>query len=674
MKWLAWACALGLIAAPLVGAPPSADSDWPLHGRDAGEQRFSPLTAITPAKLGDLGLAWYQDFGLARGEEATPIEVGGVIYVSTAWNIVHAYDAATGAARWTYDPQVPRDTLVRACCDAVSRGVAVADGHVFVATLDGRLIALDAATGKALWSADTADATKGYTITGAPRVVKGLVIIGNGGAEMGVRGYVSAYDQATGHMAWRFFIVPGDPAKPAESPELARAMSSWSGAWWKGGGGGTAWDGMAYDPTLDLLYIGTGNGAPWARRVRSPAGGDNLYLSSIVALRPETGQYVWHYQVNPGDDWDYTATQPLMLADLNIAGHERHVIMQAPKNGFFYVLDRETGKLISAQNFVPVNWASRIDLVTGRPVENPAARYDETGVSEGVWPSSRGGHSWQPMAFDPGAGLVFIPAQETAQVFTLDKAFRRVAQGWNTAVSEEGHGQVALPPSRAYLLAWDPVQQRAAWRAPLNVSGGGALATAGGIVFQGDGQSHLVAYRSTTGARLWSYGVQGTAMAAPITYAVNGVQYVAVMVGCGGDFADQCAGSHGATHSTFLDRLMVFRLGADLKLPARPEPDHLAVAPGMVAIATPPAAILAGAKVYDRYCSACHGYHAVSSGLNPDLRMSAIVPTPTFEQVVLGGALKDQGMASFASELSKADVAAIRVYVAAQAKKVGPRG
>ena len=365
-----------LAAAPLLAqaggeAMNPGSSDWALHGRDAGEQRFSPLAAITPANVGDLGLAWYQDIGFGRGEEATPIAVGGVLYISTVWSTVQAFDAATGKPLWRYDPQVPRETLVKGCCDAVSRGVAYADGRIFVATFDGRLIALDAKAGQPLWSVQTVDTGQNYTITGAPRVAKGKVIIGNGGAELGTRGYVTAYDAATGRQSWRFHIVPGDPAKPAESPALARAMGSWSGQWWRHGGGGNAWDGMAYDPELDLLYIGTGNGSPWSRRVRSPGGGDNLYLASIVALRPETGEYVWHYQETPGDDWDYTSTQPLMLADLVIGGQKRAVIMHAPKNGFFYVLDRRTGALISAKNYVPVNWASGIDPVTGRPHRKP---------------------------------------------------------------------------------------------------------------------------------------------------------------------------------------------------------------------------------------------------------------------------------------------------------------
>jgi len=292
--------------------------DWLTHGRTYSEQRFSPLKQITDQNVSRLGLAWSYDLDTRRGQEATPIVVDGVMYFTSAWSKVFAVNAATGAQLWSYDPKVPGETGVNACCDVVNRGAAVWEGKVFSATLDGRLIALDAATGKLVWETLTTEPGFRYTITGAPRVAKSRVIIGNGGGEFGVRGYVSAYDAGSGKLAWRFYTVPGDPSKPFESPFLEKAAKTWSGEWWKFGGGGTVWDAIVYDPDLDLLYIGTGNGGPWNDKYRSPKGGDNLLTCSIVALRPETGEYVWHYQQDPADAWDYDSDEQIILADLTV--------------------------------------------------------------------------------------------------------------------------------------------------------------------------------------------------------------------------------------------------------------------------------------------------------------------------------------------------------------------
>src|SRR5688572_24712017 len=331
---------------------------WMSTGRTYGEQHYSPLQQINRSNVGTLGLSWYADFNIPRGQESTPLVIDGVIYVTTAWSNVRAFDAATGATLWEFDSEVPRDWGSRACCDVVNRGAAAWNGKIFVGTIDGRMIAIDAETGTKVWETDTVISRDlSYSITGAPRVVKGKVVIGNGGAEYGVRGYVSAYDTETGALAWRFYTVPGDPSLGFENETMEMAAMTWNGEWWKLGGGGTVWDSMAYDPELDLLYIGTGNGSPWNQDIRSPGGGDNLFISSIVALKPESGEYVWHYQTTPGDTWDYTAAQHMILADLTIEGRARKVIMQAPKNGFFYVLDRSTGELISAGAFATMNWA-----------------------------------------------------------------------------------------------------------------------------------------------------------------------------------------------------------------------------------------------------------------------------------------------------------------------------
>jgi quinohemoprotein ethanol dehydrogenase len=663
--------------ARIVGAD-AEPGNWMSHGRSYDEQRFSPLDQIDAANVGRLGLDWYADLDLARGEEATPLVVDGILYVSTAWSMVRAFDAATGRPLWTYDPQVPRERLVAACCDAVNRGVAAWKGRIFVGTLDGRLVALDARTGKPVWSVVTVDPAKPYTITGAPRVVRDKVIIGNGGAELGVRGYVTAYDAVTGRKAWRFYTVPGEPGKPdgeiSDQP-LARAASSWSGsAWWKAGaGGGTAWDAMAYDPKLDLLYIGTGNGSPWSRGARSAGKGDNLYLSSIVALRPDTGAYVWHYQTTPGDEWDYTATQHIVLADLPIGGVVRQVLMQAPKNGFFYVLDRATGKLISAEKYVPANWADRIDPATGRPVENPAARYSETGKPWFGTPGSLGGHNWPPMAYSPRSGLVYIPTQELATRYAAKRDFRFAPLGYNTGIDlgagpEPGEMASPVAEPKGYLLAWDPRTQRAVWRAPRDTFGnGGVLATAGDLVVQGTGTGFLKIMNATTGRELWSRWLQAGVLAAPIGYAVRGRQYVAVMAGCGGVYGSACrlVGDHERRPNA--DRLLVFALDGKATLPAPALAQPLSLAPPPLTAG--PEVVAHGRRTYAQFCAVCHGFSGTSLGNQPDLRYSPLLGDDVWFDVVLGGALKDAGMAGFAKALDHDDAAAIRAYLIALARE-----
>ncbi len=390
-------------------------SNWLTHGRTYDEQRFSPLDQVNADNVGDLGLAWYFDIPTNRGIESTPLVIDGVMVVTGSWSTVFALDAKTGEQIWAYDPEVPKIWGKNACCDVVNRGVAAWGDKVYVGTIDGYLVALQAVDGSVAWRVNTIDRDWPYTITGAPRVVKGNVLIGNGGGEMGVRGYITAYDAETGNQNWRFHTVPGNPEDGFEDEAMAMAAETWTGEWWQYGGGGTVWDSMAYDPELDLLYIGVGNGAPWNRQIRSPDGGDNLFLSSIVALKPDTGEYVWHYQTTPGESWDYTAAQHIILADLEIDGQLRKVAMQAPKNGFFYVLDRETGELISAENYVPVTWATGIDQETGRPIETANARYTD-GPSL-LLPGPVGGHNWQPMAFSPDTQLVYLPAQEIPNLY-----------------------------------------------------------------------------------------------------------------------------------------------------------------------------------------------------------------------------------------------------------------
>lgn len=650
--------------------------EWNKHGGGDSEQRFSPLKQITPDNVTDLGLAWAFDLGVSRGIESTPLVVDGIIYVTATWNKIFALDARTGALKWQFDPQVDRSKGADLCCDAVNRGVAYADGKIVIGTIDGRLIALDAKTGVKAWDVITIDQSKPYTITGAPRIVNDKVIIGNGGAEYGVRGYVSAYDISNGSMLWRFYTVPGNPADGFENASMAKAAATWNGEWWKFGGGGTAWDSMAYDPELDLLYIGVGNGSPWNQSIRSPGGGDNLYLSSIVALRPDTGEYVWHYQTTPGETWDYTATQHMILAELEIDGVPRKVIMQAPKNGFFYVIDRATGELLSAKNYVPVNWASHIDLATGRPVENPEARWGNK-APHTQFPGPFGGHNWHPMAFSPNTGLVYIPALETPFVYANDEQFKYTEGRWNTGADMT---MTSLPTDKATfkavkamlkgrLLAWDPVKQQAAWKIEHNGPwNGGVLATAGGVVFQGNADAKLVAYRADNGERLWDFFAQTGIVAPPISYELDGEQYIAVASGWGGTFALLYGGLLPQESTAGVGRLMVFKLGGKSKLPALPDSvSHKPTPPESTADA---ATIAKGNKIYDNNCGVCHGDHAASSGLVPDLRWTPYLGSyEAMEMVVLKGMLSARGMPSFNNVINKQDLHALRAYIISNAQE-----
>jgi PQQ-dependent dehydrogenase (methanol/ethanol family) len=652
------------------------DSDWLSYGRTYDEQRFSPLKAINVDNAKDLGLAWSADFDTARGQEATPLVIDGKLYTTTAWSKVRAYDGATGKLLWEYDPKVPGPVAVKACCDVVNRGLAAWGDKLFLGALDGRLIALDRTTGKQLWSTVTVDQSKDYTITGAPRVVDGLVIIGNGGAEYGVRGYVTAYDAQTGKQAWRFYTVPDQPGK--NGPDyLKKAEATWTGDYWKLGGGGTVWDSMAYDAKLDLLYIGVGNGAPWNQSYRSPGGGDNLYLSSIVAIRPKTGAYVWHYQTTPGETWDYTATQHIMLADLKVGGETRRVVMQAPKNGFFYVLDAATGKLISADGYVPQSWTKGVDMKTGRPVEIPEARYDKTGKLFVETPGPGGGHNWHPMAFSPVEGLVYIPVNLTSFPYLAFPNWKATSMGFNTGTdfatpampADKAVRGAAIAGTTGALVAWDPVARKERWRVPLTQpNNGGVLATAGGLVFQGNTTGAFVAYSAHDGKPLWSFDGQSGIVAPPVTYKIGGDQFVAVLTGPGGAYALSpgiATNPQGKVHN--ISRLLVFKLGGKAALPAASPVD-----PGPL---NPPANI-AGADIatgsarYGRYCGLCHGDAAISSGILPDLRRSsALGDAATWQKIVHDGALKDAGMVAWSPVMTAQEIEAIRAYVIKRANE-----
>ena len=649
-------------AARLQAAHAEPDT-WLTYGRTQDEQRYSPLDSIDTTNVDRLGLLFSYATQTKRGMEATPLVEGGTIYTTGSWSRVYAVDAVTGEERWTFDPKVPGYKGRNACCDVVNRGLAMWKGRVYVGTIDGRLIALDAATGAVDWEVMTVDPDRPYTITGAPRVVKGKVVIGNGGADLGVRGYFSAYDAETGELAWRFWTVPGSIEGPHEHPELEMAAKTWSkDSYFEAGLGGTVWDAFAYDPELDLLYAGVGNGSIYDREVRSPGGGDNLFLTAILAVRPDTGRLVWHYQTTPGEMWDYTATQHLMLADLEIDGRMRKVLMQAPKNGFFYVLDRATGELLSADPFVDVSWASHVDLTTGRPVERPDANWSKS--QRLVTPGPPGGHNWHPMAFSPETGFVYIPSATNAYSYAPDPAFRYRRGAYNTAedlgsvFDQIQNGLRHIPMCNpSHLTAWDPVARKRAWRVDHDSAvPGGVLATAGGLVFQGTGTT-LAAYDARDGAKLWQVQTGVGVIAPPVTYAIDGVQYVAVMAGVGG--------SHGG-HQVEFDhinegQLLVFALDADATMPMPPpRPERRVEAPPATASAD---VVRQGRDLYSRHCFFCHGLAAEGSGLHPDLRYSSKQVHESWNDIVLGGARQSRGMASFADALTREESDAIHAYV-----------
>lgn len=649
------------------------DGEWLSYGRTYDEQRFSPLTRINTDNAGQLGLAWYADLDTNRGQEATPLVIDGRIYISTAWSKAKAYDAATGKLIWEYDPKVPGETAVKACCDVVNRGLGAWGDKLFLGTLDGRLVALDRATGKELWSVVTVDQSQNYTITGAPRVINNMVIIGNGGGEYGVRGYVTAYAADTGKQLWRFYTVPDAPGKN-EADYLRKAEATWKGDYWKIGGGGTVWDSMAYDPALDLLYIGVGNGSPWNQALRSPGGGDNLYLSSVVAIKAKTGEYAWHFQETPGETWDYTATQHIMLADLEIDGKPRKVLMHAPKNGFFYVIDRTNGQFISAKNYVPVTWATGVDPKTGRPIENPEARYDKTGKPFTGTPGPGGAHSWHPMAYDPAQKLVFIPAQIASFPYIplAAKDYKASPMGFNTGTDFAAGSmppdpkvrEAALAGTTGALIAWDPVAQKERWRVaykgPWN---GGLLATAGGLLFQGTASGEFIAYSAKDGKSLWSFPAQTGVIASPVTYSIGGEQYVAILAGWGGSYAlspGLISLKSGPVRN--VSRLLVFKLGGKAALPQA----VAAVEPPLnppARIGTP-AQIATGQRIFSTYCGVCHGDAAVSGGVLPDLRHSAVLgDAETWQRIVHDGALAQNGMVGWSQIMSRSDIDSLRAYV-----------
>ena len=651
----------------------SEPGNWLAYGRTFEEQRFSPLDQIDRETVARLGLAYAVDLGTNQPLEATPIVVDGTIFFSSAWNIVYALDAATGAERWRYDPQVPREFMRKACCGPISRGVAVYGGRVYAATLEGRLLALDAATGEKVWEVDTVtDHTRNYSITGAPRAAGGKVFIGNGGADFGVRGYVTAYDAETGEQVWRFFTVPGNPAEPFEHPEMELAAETWKGGeWWEIGGGGTAWNSLVYDPDFNHLYIGVGNGAPWTRVIRSPGGGDNLFLAAIVAVDADTGRMRWYYQTTPGENWDYTSVQDMMLADMEVDGKARKVLMQAPKNGFFYVIDRSDGTLLRANPFVAVTWATHVDLETGRPVENPDLDYVDS--PKWILPGPLGGHNWQAMSYDAEAGLVYLPAQDRPLLYALSDEFKETGfykrnesilnLGLEFALEDETPGE---PESRGYLKAFDPLTGEERWVVEhTHYWNGGVLATAGGLVFQGDGMGFVTAYDSSDGNPLWRFNAYTSILAPPISFALDGVQHIALLTGGGSDYFDGLVNETATVKYGNFGRLLVFKLDGDAELSAPTVLDRRI--PEQAPVTASAADLKRGEELYTLVCAYCHGVQAKSNGVLPDLRLMTDERHAAFNDIVLGGALRGNGMASFADFLNEADAERVHTYIISRA-------
>ncbi|MGJ8669536.1 MAG: PQQ-dependent dehydrogenase, methanol/ethanol family [Oceanococcus sp.] len=642
-------------------------ANWAAWGRTFDEQRYSPLDEINRDTVSRLGLAWTYELDDVWSVSSQPLAVDGVIYLAVGYSVVHAIDARSGQKLWTYDPKV--DPIKMRMAWGI-RGLAFWKGRVYVGVQDGRLIALDAATGELAWSVLTTQPGDNRYITGAPRVFNDSVIIGHGGADFGyVRGYVTAYDADSGEQRWRWHVVPGNPADGFENAAMEMAAKTWTGDWWKNGGGGTVWNAMTYDPEYNRIYLGTGNGSPWNHKLRSPDGGDNLFLCSVVALDADTGEYVWHYQTTPGESWDFNSTMDMVLADLDIQGKPRKVIMHAPKNGFFYVIDRDTGKPLSAEKLGKVTWAERVDMATGRPVEVPGARY-ENGEAL-IWPGSGGMHNWHPMAFSPDTGLVYIPTREMAGYYNDGGRDPRV---WKMSREDpmglDGFfGDVPSNAGSSALLAWNPQTQSRVWEvATPGLSNGGVITTRGGLVFQGRADGRFVANDAASGDELWSHAMGVGTQAPPMSFSVDGQQHVAVLAGWGGSqmLMGSMSAQHGWVGRTHPRRLLVYNLDSNAQVPQSPAPSRPDVleAPEFV---VDDVKAEQGKERYFRQCSICHGTAAVAGGYAPDLRASGIpLSAPAFNAIVHDGALLSKGMPVF-PELSPQELDALRHYIRQQA-------
>jgi quinohemoprotein ethanol dehydrogenase len=670
------ACALAsdaMAAGAIDNAALRNDADgrnWAAYGRTFGETHFSPLTEINRETVPRLNLAWTLDLDVTNNL-STPLAVDGVIYVASGYSLVHAVDAKTGKLLWRYDPEVAKVVGNKLRTGWGIRGLSFWKGRLFFGTHDGRLIALDARTGKPAWSVQTIDTADGSFISGPPRVFNDKVVIGFGGGDFGaVRGYVTAYDTATGKQSWRWWTVPGDPARGFENKAMEMAAKTWTGEWWKYGGGGTVWNAMTYDPEYNRLYIGTGNGGPWNWKIRSPGGGDNLFLCSVVALNADTGEYVWHYQTTPGDSWDYNSAMDMTLATLNIGGAPRKVILHAPKNGFFYVLDRENGKLISAEKLGTVTWATKVDLATGRPVLTPNARYENGPVT--LWPSFQGVHNLYPQSFSPQTGLTYVPTIEMPAQFGGDVDYKNW-QPLPASIQYTGFptadGDPPADGGKSFLVAWDPVKQRAAWQQPTpGPHNGGTLATAGDLVFQGQADGYINAYGASDGRKAWSFYAATAALGTPITFSIGKTQYVAILTGplhgAAGGFGSMAA-RFGWDSRIHPRRLLAFVLDGKAKLPPTPPPVFAKPldAPEMT---VDEALVKDGIQQWSR-CQLCHGPGAVAGGTAPDLRASPVPLNAAQFSLMVRTGIEARGMPKF-TELNDHELDALRHYIRYRAR------
>jgi quinohemoprotein ethanol dehydrogenase len=666
----------GGTANPAMFSDATDGTNWPGYGRTFDESHYSPLTEVNDKNVGDLGLAWFRDVPQSISNSGAPLAIDGVLYYAYGLSVVNAVDAITGKTLWEYDPEVAKVAGPKLKPAWGIRGIAYWNGKIYVGTQDGRLIALDAKGGKPVWSVQTTDPNGRQYITGAPRVFGGKVIIGNGGADFGpVRGYVTTYDAETGKQLWRFHTVPGDPAKGFENKAMEMAARTWKGEAWKQGGGGTVWNAITYDPELNRIYIGVGNGSPWNQKIRSPGGGDNLFLCSIVALDADTGEYVWHYQTNPGETWDFNSAMDIQLATLQIGGKNRRVLMHAPKNGFFYVIDRDTGKLVSAEPIVKVTWAKGIDLKSGRPIENPESRFPNGEAL--IWPGPAGAHNWQAMAFSPITRLVYIPTSALPGYYNdkgLDPTSWKPKPG---IILNNGLNSFDLDipapkgENQGSLQAWDPVRQKRVWSVPMRGPvNGGVMATGGNLVFQGQANGLFVARAADTGKELWSFDAQNGMVSHPITFRAGGKQYVTVLTGFSGAAAlmGGVSSQFGWNYRTQNRRVLTFVLNGKAALPPaqRPGPEQPLLE---LSFKADPAKVAVGADVYALNCQLCHGPGTVAGGNAPDLRASGIpLSDDAFRQVVHEGALEPQGMPRF-RELDNAELEALRHYIRSKAVK-----
>lgn len=642
---LAIAACAAVVGVTLDTAAAEVAGDWGNFGRDGSEQHYSPLDQIGLHNVKQLDLAWYHD--LEPGfSVSTPVKGGEKLFTTTGHSHIRAFDAATGKLLWEYDPEVRKVAQSPLHMGWGSKGIAWWNSRVYLATTDGRVIALDDETGKPVWETRQFELTEIRYSNGPPRVFDGKVIIGHGGADISpIRGYVTAYDAMTGEQLWRFHTVPGDPSVPAGSKAEEVMRPTWKGDWFGKGGGGTAWNAFSYDAQLDLVYLGVGNGFPYNHQQRSPGGGDNLFLASIVAVRADTGEYVWHYQVCPAEQWDCTATQDMTIATLDIEGKPRKVIMQAPKNGFFYVLDAATGEFISAEKIARVTWAERIDSETGRPVENPGIRYQGNPDLFELWPGPQGAHSWLPQAFSPRTGMVYIPILEIGALIGPPPPG---ATGFTAGMGVTLISDAELPGSRrSFLKAWNPIDQKEAWAVELpGAWPGGVLATAGDLVFQGRMDGHLIAYNAFTGEEVWSFRTVAPVVAPPISYSVKGKQYVTVLTGNGSQGGGILATGNAAYRTDYAlpRRVLTFAIGGTASVPAFDMPDL--VPPVDEDFKPDPDRVQAGAMAFaNSACMVCHGMNAVGGGAAPDLRYSPIILNQAaFRAIVKDGALKPRGM------------------------------